>query len=127
MGAAIHNQAMTEPVTPLEVLPMPQGAVELPRSMQWNSPRALAIAALKEVLARQISPLPLGPTIGTEEEDRLLSLNRFALQLLTAGVAADQIAVDKKAWMQEATAPQLLIAAQVDEENDVVVFTGLFF
>ena len=125
MGAEIHEPAMTEPVTPLEVLPMPQGAVELPESLQWNSPRALAIAALKEVLARQISPLPLGPTIGAEDEGRLLSLNRFALQLLTAGVAADQIAVDKKAWMQEASAPQLLLAAQVDEENDVVVFTGV--
>ena len=125
MGAAIHKPAMSEPVTPLEVLPMPQGAVELPESLQWNSPRALAIAALKEVLARQISHLPLGPTIGAEEEDRLLSLNRFALQLLTAGVAADQIAVDKAAWMQEETSPQLLIAAQVDEENDVVVFTGV--
>ena len=116
---------MTEPVTPLEVLPMPQGAVELPESLQWNSPRALAIAALKEVLTRQISPLPLGPSIGAEEEDRLLSLNRFALQLLTAGVAADQVSVDKAAWMEEATAPQLLLAAQVDEENDVVVFTGV--
>ena len=125
MGAAIHEPAMTEPVNPLELLPMPLGAVELPESVQWNSPRALAIAALKEVLASQKAPLPLGPSIGAEEEGRLLSLNRFALQLVTTGLAADQIAVDKAAWMQESTAPQLLLAAQVDEENDVVVFTGV--
>ena len=125
MGAAIHKPAMTKPVPTLEVLLMPLGAVELPEGLQWNSPRSLALAALKEVLSSQISPLPLGPTIGAEEEGRLLSLNRFALQLVTTGLAADQIAVDKAAWMQELTAPQLLLAAQVDEENDVVVFTGV--
>jgi hypothetical protein len=125
MGAAIHKPAMTEPVTPLEALTMPLGAVELPESVQWNSPRVLAIAALKEVLASQKAPLPLGPSIDAEEEGRLLSLNRFALQLVTTGLAADQIAIDKSVWMQESTAPQLLLAAQVDEENDVVVFTGV--
>ena len=125
MGAAIHEPTMTEPLAPLELLSMPLGAVELPEGLQWNSQRSLAIAALKEVLAGQKAPLPLGPTIGAEEEGRLLSLNRFALQLITGGVAADQFAVDKGTWMQEATAPQLLLAAQVDEENDVVVFSGV--
>ena len=125
MDAAIHEPTMTEPLAPLEVLSMPLGAVELPEGMQWNSQRSLAIAALKEVLASQKAPLQLGPNTGAEEEGRLLSLNRFALQLLTAGVAADQIAVDKAAWVGESTAPQLLLAAQVDEENDVVIFTGV--
>ncbi|WP_341899540.1 hypothetical protein [Synechococcus sp. UW140] len=116
---------MTKPVPTLEVLLMPLGAVELPEGLQWNSPRSLALAALKEVLARQKAPLPLGPSNGAVEEGRLLSLNRFALQLVTTGLAADQIVIDKSFWMQELTAPQLLLAAQVDEENDVVVFTGV--
>lgn len=125
MGAAIHKPVMSEPVTPLEAFPMPLGAVELPKGLQCTSPRALAIAALKEVLASQKNPMPLGPSIGAEKEGRLLSLNRFALQLVTTGLAADQIAVYKSVWMEESTAPQLLLAAQVDEENDVVVFTGV--
>ena len=115
---------MTEPTPPMEVLPMPAGAIELPVDEPWPSERALAVAALRQVLASQAKALPLGPETAAEDDGRLLSLNRFALQLATSGRAADQIAVDAKPWGEEGTAPQLLLAAHVDEENAVVAFTG---
>jgi len=108
----------------MEVLQMPAGAIELPVDQPWPSERALAVAALRQVLASQVSALPLGPESAAADDGRLLSLNRFALQLATSGIASDQIAVDAKPWAEEATAPQLLLAAQVDEENAVVAFAG---
>lgn len=116
---------MTEPIHPMDVLPMPAGAIELPADQPWPSERALAVAALRQVLASQINALPLGPETAAEDDGRLLILNCFALQLATSGMAADQIAVDTKPWGEEATAPQLLLAAQVDDENAVVVFGGV--
>jgi hypothetical protein len=59
------------------------------------------------------------------DAQRLLSLNRFAVQLATGGVLADQLAIDATPWDSEATAPQLLLAALVDEENAVVAFPGV--
>ena len=110
---------------PLEVLPMPAGAIELSGGPAHRSIRAMAIAALKQVLARNHPGLPFRPQVAAEEEGRLLSLNRFAIQLATGGIGADLIAVDQAPWGEVSSAPQLLLAAQVDEENDVVAFNGV--
>ena len=116
---------MNESILPMEVMPMPLGAIELSADQPWQSERALAVAALQQVLSGQASGLPLGPETAAEDDGRLLSLNRFALQLVTGGLLADQIAVDAKPWAEEASAPQLLLAAHVDEENAVVAFGGV--
>ena len=116
---------MTEPITPMEVFPMPAGAIELPADQTWASERALAVAALHGVVAGQAPGLPLGPETAAADDGRLLSLNRFAVQLATTGISADQIPVDTTPWAAETTAPQLLLAAQVDEENGVVAFGGV--
>ena len=116
---------MNEPILPMEVIPMPLGAIELSADQAWQSVRALAVTALQQVLACQSKALPLGPETAADDDGRLLSLNSFALQLVTGGLLADQIAVDAKPWAEEATAPQLLLAAHVDEENAVVAFGGV--
>jgi hypothetical protein len=125
MGAEVPDAVMTDPISPMEVLLMPVGAIELAVDQPWPSERGLAVAALRQVLAAQSTALPLGPETAADDDGRLLSLNRFALQLVTSGIAADQFAVDVKPWAEEATAPQLLLAAQVDEENAVVAFGGV--
>lgn len=116
---------MSESTPITDLLPLPAGAIELPTAGRWPSARAMAVAALREVLARQTAALPLGPETAAAEDGRLLSLNRFALQLSTAGITADRIAVDLTPWAEQATAPQLLLAAQVDDENAVVSFAGV--
>ena len=104
---------------------MPAGAVELSADRAWATERSLAVAALRQVLSTQQAALPLGPESAADDEGQLLSLNRFALQLLTSGIAADQIAIDTRHWADQATAPQLLLSALVDEENGVVAFGGV--
>jgi hypothetical protein len=116
---------MTDDTTPTDLLPTPAGAIELPVSNTATTLRALAVAALRLALAERRLAIPLGPETAAEDEGRLLSLNRFGLQLATAGISADQIAIDAAPWAEVATAPQLLLAALVDEENDVVWFPGV--
>ena len=113
------------PIDPLEAFPMPEGAIELDESTASLSVRSLAVAALQRALRDRNLSLPLGPETALGDAQRLLSLNRFGVQLATAGVLADQLAVDVAPWLSEATAPQLLLAALVDEENAVVAFPGV--
>ena len=110
---------------PLEALPMPDSAVELEESSGIQTFRQMVIAALKQVLKDRRLALPLGPESALDDENRLVMLNRFAVQLAPAGLAADQINVDLEPWKQTNTAPQLLLAALVDDENDVVAFPGV--
>jgi hypothetical protein len=116
---------MTEPTPPSDLLPLPVGTIELPADTPAASLRALAVAALRQALTERRLALPLGPETAAEDDDRLLNLNRFGLQLATAGFSADQIAIDAKPWAEIATAPQLLLAALVDEENAAVWFPGV--
>ena len=110
---------------PLEALPMPESAVELDERSGIQTSRQMVIAALKQVLKDRRLALPLGPESALDDENRLVMLNRFAVQLAPAGLAADQINVDLEPWKQTNTAPQLLLAALVDDENDVVAFPGV--
>jgi len=113
------------PIDPLEAFPMPEGAIELDDSTASLSARSMAVAALQRALRDRKLSLHLGPETALGDAQRLLSLNRFGVQLATAGVLADQLAVDVAPWVSEATAPQLLLAALVDEENAVVAFPGV--
>lgn len=113
------------PIDPLEAFPMPAGAIELDESTASLSARSLAVAALQRALRDRKLSLPLGPETALGDAQRLLSLNRFGVQLATAGVLADQLAVDAAPWANEVTAPQLLLAALVNEENAVVAFPGV--
>ncbi len=113
------------PIDPLEAFPMPAGAIELDDSTASLGARSLAVAALQRALRERKLSLPLGPETALGDAQRLLSLNRFGVQLATAGVLADQLVVDAAPWANEVTAPQLLLAALVDEENAVVAFPGV--
>ncbi|MCS5700831.1 hypothetical protein NZK32_17460 [Cyanobium sp. FGCU-52] len=110
---------------PLEAFPIPMGAVLLPHQEGHVSERDLALQALRKVLAQRRLALPLGPEVDPADPARLLSLNHFALQLATAPFPSDQISFLSHLWKGSASSPQLLLAALVDEENDVVWFPGV--
>jgi hypothetical protein len=118
---------MTSPALPdpLDAFPLPPGAVLLQGASAAASERDLALQALRQVLAQRRLALPLGPEQDPADPTRLLSLNQFALQLATAGFPSDQITLPPQPWGQPSTAPQLVLAALVDAENDVVWFPGV--
>jgi hypothetical protein len=112
---------------PLEAFPIPEGAVVLEPGQNWDelSERELAIAALQQAMEERLLSLPLGPQSDLADPGRQLVLNRFAVQLICAGVLSDQIAVPLAPWQSEATAPQMVVAALVDSENGVVHWPGV--
>ena len=110
---------------PLQTLALPDDALLL----EWpvgeaSSPRELAVLGLQQAMAQRNLQLPLGPQLDLTNPERLLSLNRFAVQLVCAGLMADQLPLPVAPWRDATTAPQLLLAALVDEEDGVVHFAG---
>ena len=118
---------MTDPSTDqgLEAFAIPAGALVLAGHPPDAEPRTLVVAALHQELQRRRLALPLGPETDLDNPERLLQLNRIAVQLVTAGMLADQIAVPLRPWQVAAQAPQLLAAALVDEDNQVVFLPGV--
>lgn len=111
--------------TAMEAFPMPEGAIQLASQSPEQTQRGAVIEALQQVLNTRQLPLPLGPETALFDEQRLLQLNRFTVQLLTAGMLADELEVNLGAWRTEGSAPQLCVAALVDQENDVVTIQGV--
>ncbi len=110
---------------PLETLALPAEALVVDGWQSCRTARELAVSALQQSLGERRLSLPLGPALDLNSPERLLSLNRFSVQLLIGGIAADQLVVPLAPWQQEGGAPQLLLAALVDEESGVVSFQGV--
>ncbi len=108
----------------MEAFPIPEGAVFLDSSEGFTL-RELAIAALQKIINERELTLPLGPELDLNNPKRLLILNRFAIQVVTAGITTDEISIPLKNWFRTGAAPQILLAAQIDEENNVVSFPGV--
>lgn len=82
--------------------------------------RLLVIAALQQELAQRHLALPFGPELAFADPDRLLQLNHVALQVVCGGWLEDPFAIPVAPWRQQATAPQLLVAARVGAESGLV-------
>ena len=108
----------------MEAFPLPEGAILL-ESNDAQGLRELAFLALKKVISDRNLDLPIGPQLDLDNPQRILNLNRFFVQVVTTGINADEVSVPLKQWYKSNLAPQLLLAAQVDEENDVVYFPGV--
>lgn len=119
---------MTSPPSlpdPIELLPIPDGAVLLSGIDASLSDREMVIAALQQRLDNGRFALPIGPSLDLANPNRLLSIRGFAVQLLIAGISSDEVALPLNPWHRIGAAPQLVLAACLDEENQVVHFAGV--
>jgi hypothetical protein len=122
--------------------PLPAGAIllsekDLQRAAQQLVPaqsleerwarflRLLSLQALKHWFGERKTSVVVGPELNPEDPDRLLALNGLATQLLCASPLADVVEVPLNHWRKTATAPQLLLLAQVDEDAGLVHFPGV--
>lgn len=87
--------------------------------------RGLALAALRKELKHRNAAITIGPELSPEDPQRLLALNGRATQLLCISPLAEAVEVPLNPWRDAATAPQLLLLAQVDEDHGTVQFLGV--
>lgn len=87
--------------------------------------RGLALAALRKGLKHRYAAITIGPELSPEAPQRLLALNGRATQLLCISPQAETVEVPLSPWREAATAPQLLLLAQVDEDHGTVQFLGV--
>ena len=113
------------PFDTMELFPIPEGAVELNQSIGAKGHRSIVVDALRNTLQDRRLTLSLGPETALHEEGHHILINGFCVQLITAGILADQLEVDPSDWMSAIKSPQLVLAALVDEENALVFFPGV--
>ena len=119
------TNANSQPLDPLDLVPLPVDAVLLPAEGNAVSPREMVLEALQARLKSQNLNWKIGPALDLNNPQRLLSLNQIAVQLLTCGFTTDVIPVPLSHWYRDGAAPQLLVVGRIDEESQVVHIPGL--
>ena len=109
---------------PLEVFPIPDEAIILDDQLNI-SPKKMVILAMKKLIKERNIDLNIGPELDLYNPLRSTILNKFDIQIVTTGLISDEIIVSIKNAKIEGKGPQLVLAAQIDEDSNIVFFKGV--
>ena len=109
----------------LEAFPIPEGCIALPPTELARSRRASVVEALQLAIQERDPTLPLGPQTALDDDERLLVLNRFGLQLSIGGFLSDELDLNLQPWRDSNAAPHLAVGALVDDDNGLVLIQGV--
>ena len=84
----------------------------------------LSIEALKKV----IEDRDINKEIKIKKQNKYkksLTLNDLHIQIALCGLGAEEVSIPLDIWKNANTAPQVVLVAQVDDENNIVYFPGI--
>ena len=108
----------------LEAFPIPEEAIILNEKLNI-SVREMIIKALEKTIKEKNLNLRLGPKLDLNNPSRSIILNQFDIQIISSKFIADEAKVPLKNSKIEGKGPQLLLAAQVEEDSKIVYFKGV--
>ena len=108
----------------IDAFPIPEGSVILENYKILNLSQ-LAILAIKKLINERGINLKLKNTKKVTDQDCILELNNFTIQIVFTGISSDNLVVPLKRWYKIKGAPQIILAASIDEENNIVFFKGI--
>ena len=84
-----------------------------------------SIVALKKVISDENLNLEVKLISSIKDLDCLVEINKFYIQIVITGISSDEAIIPLKRWYKRNSAPQLIIAISIDEENGLIEFPGL--
>ena len=85
----------------------------------------IALLAIKQVINERGINLKIKKKRNISDLDCIFEINNFSIQVVYAGINSDQISVPLNRWYEINDAPQIILAANIDEENNIVYFKGI--
>ena len=108
----------------LEAFPIPEEAIFLDEELNLSI-REMIISAMGKYIKEKNLNLKLGPTLALTDPSRSIILNKFDIQIITSELIADEAKISLKNSKIEGKGPQLILAAQVEEDSKIVYFKGV--
>ena len=108
----------------IDALPIPEDAVIL-KSKKILDSSQLALLGIKEIIKQRGINLKVKKKRDLTELDCVFEINNFSIQVVFAGFSSDQIIIPLKRWYKINNAPQIILAANIDEESNIVFFKGI--
>ena len=108
----------------LEAFPIPEEAIILDEKINL-SVRQIVIKALEKTIKKRNLDFKLGPLLNLNDPSRSIILNKFDIQITTSSLISDETTFSLKNSKIEGKGPQLILAAQVEEDSKIVYFKGV--
>ena len=108
----------------LEAFPIPEEAIFLDEKLNL-SVREMIVLAMDNYIKEKNLNLKLGPAMALNDPLRSIILNKFDIQIITSELIADEAKISLKNSKIEGKGPQLILAAQVEEDSKIVYFKGV--
>ena len=108
----------------LEAFPIPEEAIFLDEKLNL-SVREMIVSAMDNYIKEKNLNLKLGPAMALNDPLRSIILNKFDIQIITSELIADEAKISLKNSKIEGKGPQLILAAQVEEDSKIVYFKGV--
>ena len=108
----------------LEAFPIPEEAIFLDEKLNL-SVREMIVLAMDNYIKEKNLNLKLGPAMALNDPLRSIILNKFDIQIITSELIADEAKISLKNSKIEGKGPQLILAAQVEEDFKIVYFKGV--
>ncbi len=107
-----------------DIFPLSKEAVFV-ESEEILTHKELIVKALEKVLKDRNLDLPLGPQLDLYNPDRTIILNKFEVQIVSSGILSDEVKIRKDFWKSKIRSPQLVLAALIDDDTNIVYFKGM--
>ena len=108
----------------LEAFPLPEEAIILDEKINL-SVRQIVIKALEKTIKERNLDFKLGPVLNLNNPSRSIILNKFDIQITSSSLISDETIVSLKNSKRLGKGPQLILAAQVEEDSKIVYFKGV--
>ena len=107
-----------------ELFPIPEDSTLVPLDLEGDE-----YSLIVEALKINLNERDLRDIIKIRKilhySEKFLSINKFFVQVAYCGIFQDQVKISMKQWFKKGKAPQLILAAQIDNENNIVNFCGV--
>ena len=100
----------------LDAKPISEGVLSIDIEKVKNLDE-VSIIALKKVISDEDLNLDIKLISITKELDCLVEINKFFIQIVITGMSSDEAIVPLKRWYKKNSAPHLILAMKIDEEN----------
>ena len=108
----------------LDAKPISEGVLSIDIEKVKNLDE-VSIIALKKVISDENLNLDIKLISSTKELDCLVEINKFFIQIVITGMSSDEAIIPLKRWYKKNSAPHLILAMKIDEENGLIEFPGL--
>ena len=108
----------------IDAYPIPQEAVILDGKKVLDLSQVVLLAIKQIIKDRGIS-LKIKKKGKNTNEDCVFEINNFSIQVVYTGITSDHIIIPLKRWYKLNDSPQIILAASIDEENNIIFFNGI--